>query len=346
MAHDVLMPQLGMAQDTAVLLSWAKAVGDPVKTGDILMEVETDKTTVEVEAAHDGFIVDIRVPAGSDVPVGDVIAIISDKADDAVNAIAQPDATTTAIEASSIEPASQKTGLPASIPVTIPVQREAPSGKILASPKAKIEAKRRNLNLKLLADSGVQQPIRYVDVLEANIAASPVDVAALAVQPSARRIGLITAKTAKEPVQKFLNWLSKERDNIPADAIWLAFVSRALRASGIIDKAGELQGDYRTPTNTNASQSALNADQAMLSLVQLFPTDEPGQFSIYDLQETSISRFEPASLSTDISLVLTSSRKNMKIDCYYQDGDLSSDEALRFATVLTQLLSNPIQLLI
>ena len=46
--HEVIMPQLGMAQDFGVVLSWMKAVGDKVEADDVLMEVETDKATMEV----------------------------------------------------------------------------------------------------------------------------------------------------------------------------------------------------------------------------------------------------------------------------------------------------------
>jgi pyruvate/2-oxoglutarate dehydrogenase complex dihydrolipoamide acyltransferase (E2) component len=81
MPHEVIMPALGMAQDTGLIVRWLKAPGDAVKTGDALFEVETDKATMEVEAPSDGFLTDIRAEAGADVPVGDVIALISDTAE-------------------------------------------------------------------------------------------------------------------------------------------------------------------------------------------------------------------------------------------------------------------------
>jgi pyruvate/2-oxoglutarate dehydrogenase complex dihydrolipoamide acyltransferase (E2) component len=54
MPHDVIMPALGMAQDTGLIVSWLKKPGDAVKTGDALFEVETDKAVMEVEAVADG----------------------------------------------------------------------------------------------------------------------------------------------------------------------------------------------------------------------------------------------------------------------------------------------------
>ena len=52
MPHDVIMPALGMAQDSGILVSWLKQPGDAIAVGDALFEVETDKATMEVEAQH------------------------------------------------------------------------------------------------------------------------------------------------------------------------------------------------------------------------------------------------------------------------------------------------------
>jgi biotin carboxyl carrier protein len=75
--HSVTMPQLGMAQDTGMLVNWLKAPGDEVAADDILFEVETDKSTMEVEAGRAGYLAATLAEAGEDVPVGDPVAIIS-----------------------------------------------------------------------------------------------------------------------------------------------------------------------------------------------------------------------------------------------------------------------------
>ncbi|PXW63906.1 biotin-dependent enzyme, partial [Loktanella sp. PT4BL] len=80
MPLDVIMPALGMAQETGLIVAWHKQPGDAVAKGDILFEVETDKATMEVEAAADGFLTDVAAGEGTDVPVGNVIAKISDSA--------------------------------------------------------------------------------------------------------------------------------------------------------------------------------------------------------------------------------------------------------------------------
>jgi pyruvate dehydrogenase E2 component (dihydrolipoamide acetyltransferase) len=75
-ATDVIMPALGVAQDTGRVLRWFHAEGDAVSKGEPLIEVETDKVTVELEAPADGTLSAVTASAGEDVPVGSVIACI------------------------------------------------------------------------------------------------------------------------------------------------------------------------------------------------------------------------------------------------------------------------------
>src|SRR5436305_14402172 len=70
------MPMLGMAQETGKVLRWLKQDGDAVTKGEPLLEVETDKVTVEIEAPADGTLAAVRVPEGTEVPVGEVIALV------------------------------------------------------------------------------------------------------------------------------------------------------------------------------------------------------------------------------------------------------------------------------
>jgi pyruvate dehydrogenase E2 component (dihydrolipoamide acetyltransferase) len=73
---EVIMPALGMSQDTGLLLAWLKHEGDTVQKGEPIMEIETDKATVEVEAQGDGTLANVTAQEGDEVPVGDVIALI------------------------------------------------------------------------------------------------------------------------------------------------------------------------------------------------------------------------------------------------------------------------------
>ena len=78
MATDVVMPALGMTQDTGKLLRWLVAEGEAVSQGQPLMEIETDKMTLEMEAPASGILAGIRASPGQEVPVGQVIAFILD----------------------------------------------------------------------------------------------------------------------------------------------------------------------------------------------------------------------------------------------------------------------------
>ncbi|HYM75007.1 MAG TPA: dihydrolipoamide acetyltransferase family protein [Candidatus Dormibacteraeota bacterium] len=76
MAFSVVMPALEMAQETGKLLAWRKKEGDPVTKGEPLLEIETDKAVVEVEAPADGILAGIKAAEGADIPVGQTIAWI------------------------------------------------------------------------------------------------------------------------------------------------------------------------------------------------------------------------------------------------------------------------------
>jgi len=76
MATDVILPALGMAQETGKIVQWLKAEGEQVAKGEPLAEIETDKATVEIEAPADGVLAHVSATAGDDVPVGQVIASI------------------------------------------------------------------------------------------------------------------------------------------------------------------------------------------------------------------------------------------------------------------------------
>ncbi len=76
MAFSVVMPALEMAQETGKLLAWRKKEGDRVSKGEPLLEIETDKAVVEVEAPADGVLAGIKAAEGADIPVGQTIAWI------------------------------------------------------------------------------------------------------------------------------------------------------------------------------------------------------------------------------------------------------------------------------
>lgn len=120
---DILMPQLGETVTEGTIISWQCAVGDVVAAGDVLFEIETDKTTMEVPATSAGAITEIRVPAGQAVPVGQVVAILTGEGETAVEPVSAP----VSVSASSAEAPSAPAAIlaaPAAQPTTVLVKRE------------------------------------------------------------------------------------------------------------------------------------------------------------------------------------------------------------------------------
>src|SRR4026207_1678346 len=82
MAEAILMPRLSDTMTEGVIAEWHKKVGDPVKKGDLLAEVETDKATMELESYKDGTLLHIGVDNGGKLQVNDLLAIIGTKGED------------------------------------------------------------------------------------------------------------------------------------------------------------------------------------------------------------------------------------------------------------------------
>jgi pyruvate dehydrogenase E2 component (dihydrolipoamide acetyltransferase) len=82
MAEIIRMPKMSDTMEEGVIAGWLKKVGEEVKSGDILAEVETDKATMELESYDDGFLLHIGIKDGESVPVDGVIAIIGEKDED------------------------------------------------------------------------------------------------------------------------------------------------------------------------------------------------------------------------------------------------------------------------
>ena len=143
MAKNVIMPALGMAQETGVLISWLKQEGEPVTKGEPLMEVETDKATVEIEAPESGFLRGVTAKAGDVIPVGQTIAWIL-----------------AAGEQSPI-----KTNVAASISTQNGIEPRTPSQNVSveASPLARKVAEEHGIDLTLIKSNGKR--IERADVL-------------------------------------------------------------------------------------------------------------------------------------------------------------------------------------
>jgi pyruvate dehydrogenase E2 component (dihydrolipoyllysine-residue acetyltransferase) len=116
MPVNILMPALSPTMEKGNLAKWLKKEGDPVKTGDVIAEIETDKATMEYEAIEDGTLAKIVVPEGTnDVPVNQLIAVLAQEGED-VKAAAAAAKSAPAAKAPSAAEASPKPAQPAARP--------------------------------------------------------------------------------------------------------------------------------------------------------------------------------------------------------------------------------------
>jgi pyruvate dehydrogenase E2 component (dihydrolipoamide acetyltransferase) len=152
------MPALGMAQETGKVLRWLKAEGDRVAQGEPLLEIETDKATVELEAPGEGILARVSAAVGESVPVGQVIALILTPGETVPTAtpVAAP------LPAASAAPGA---AAPPAPPATAP---SGPPHRVQASPKARRLARERGVDLAPLTGSGPGGA-----VLAADLAAAP-----------------------------------------------------------------------------------------------------------------------------------------------------------------------------
>src|SRR5262245_17739713 len=139
----VVMPKLSEAMETGKIIKWLKKEGDRVEGGDILAEVETDKADVEMEAFGAGVLRKILVPAGGQVPVGSLIAVVAEPGDDIAALLAQTPpavAVGTGPASAPAAPILTENGssvAPASVAATAPSTGSAPSrptGRLTPSP--------------------------------------------------------------------------------------------------------------------------------------------------------------------------------------------------------------------
>lgn len=156
-AAVVTMPKMSDTMTEGVIASWLKNVGDDVKSGDILAEVETDKATMELESYEDGTLLYIGAEAGSSVAIDGVIAIIGEKGADYESLLmAQQQkkevASTPAAEAPT--EAAVATEAPSAEPTATVAAQVSDNGRVKASPLAKKLAQEKGYDLADITGSG------------------------------------------------------------------------------------------------------------------------------------------------------------------------------------------------
>jgi pyruvate dehydrogenase E2 component (dihydrolipoamide acetyltransferase) len=160
----VTMPRLSDTMTEGTVANWLKKVGDPVKSGDILAEIETDKATMEFESFHNGTLLYIGIEAGKSAPVDSVLAIIGPAGTD-VSGLTHgvPTAAPVAVAASAGVPVAAASTAVAPV-ATGNTQANGSNDRIFASPLAKKLASEKGIDLKLVQGSGENGRIVRSDI--------------------------------------------------------------------------------------------------------------------------------------------------------------------------------------
>jgi pyruvate dehydrogenase E2 component (dihydrolipoamide acetyltransferase) len=185
MAREIRLPQLGETMKEGTIVDCKVNVGDVVKRGDIIFEIETDKATLEMESPADGFVKHILAEVNQTLPVGEPVLILGEKDEqvpqnfiDSLKGVAS--ATVAAAEAapavSAAKPAGTETG---------PTK---PAGKAMASPRAKKLAEQLGVDLAKVIGTGPASKITEQDVKDAA-GAKPVKTAEPAASAAEVKLG-------------------------------------------------------------------------------------------------------------------------------------------------------------
>jgi pyruvate dehydrogenase E2 component (dihydrolipoamide acetyltransferase) len=183
MPTNVIMPALEMAQETGKVIRWLKAPGATVAKGEPIVEIETDKITVEIEAPASGVLRDVTANEGDVVPVGHTIAVIADAGAPAAAAApvaAAPSARATsapAAERVKASPLARKIAEQHGVDLSTVRTRggkiekadvlahvSSRAGRVLASPKARRLASERGVDLKVVRGSGPDGAVLAADL--------------------------------------------------------------------------------------------------------------------------------------------------------------------------------------
>lgn len=144
MASIVLMPKLGLTMERGFIVKWLKNEGDSIQKGDGLIEVESDKSTVEVDAQYSGVLMKIYHHAGEEVPCGTAIAVIGAQGEEVAD-ISVVDGSARRKRQGARETTAQVAGSSQAEPVGSLTEQSPSRGRIVASPRARRYARQQGI---------------------------------------------------------------------------------------------------------------------------------------------------------------------------------------------------------
>lgn len=320
MSYDVIMPALGMAQETGRVVAWLRTVGEPISEGDPLFEVETDKAVMEVPAPAAGFLSAVTVDADEEAAVGAVIARIVETVDEVEHSAGQADADAQSqapapnpIPASreaepdpSLSTPESKSEIEAETPTepwtTPDTQTPVAGARVLASPKARRLAHDRGLDLAMLRAQGVTEPIRAEDLEKAVTG----QMSVLSARADATALDALLANAAPDTDQARL---------------LAAFAAGAWRSVFATDEPAIL---IRWP---DGATDQIGGDQAVCVLV--------------DLTSTHLAGYTPGTGGTTMTVARDGAALVLKLTC--NEARLPFAAAVAFLDEMVARLEDPVR---
>ena len=165
MPREVRLPQLGQTMEEGTIVNCLVKVGDEVKKGDVIFEIETDKATLEMESPAEGFVKHILVETDETLPVGAPVLVLGDQDEKVPQSFVDSlKSTAPAVAVTEAAPAAPPAGEQIKPEPSPP---KSPAGKVLASPRAKKLAGELGINLATVAGTGPAGKITEQDVRKA-----------------------------------------------------------------------------------------------------------------------------------------------------------------------------------
>lgn len=176
MEEVVLMPRLSDTMEAGVIAAWHKQVGDTVKKGEILAEIETDKATMELESYKNGTLLLIGAQKGEKIPVNGLLCVIGEKGKVDVAAIAAAAGSGPVVAPAATNEAAAVAAEPAET-VSAPAVLSNTNGRVKISPLAKKLAAEKGIDLRSVAGTGDGGRIIKADIDKYTPSATPAAVA-------------------------------------------------------------------------------------------------------------------------------------------------------------------------
>jgi len=164
MARDVRLPQLGQTMEEGTIVNCLVKVGDQVKKGDVIFEIETDKATLEMESPAEGFVKHILADVDETLPVGAPLLVLGDKGEEV------PQSYVDSLGGGAPAAPAPAPAAPVAEPARAEPEPSRPAGKVMASPRAKKLAVELGVDLAAVTGTGPAGKITEQDVKEAATA--------------------------------------------------------------------------------------------------------------------------------------------------------------------------------